>query len=64
MQLEDCPDSRAAKIGLSSSGWAATVDLGHGNANVGRPAWKPARLRFTMKDADLYSIRFTKQEAP
>ena len=30
----------------------------NGNADVSRAARQPIRLRFAMKDADLYSLRF------
>ena len=30
----------------------------NGNPDVSKPAGKPVRLRFVMKDADLYSLRF------
>ena len=32
----------------------------NGNSDVSKLAGKPVRLRFVMKDADLYSIRFGK----
>jgi len=31
-----------------------------GSANVGQRAGKPVRLRFVLKNADLYSLRFAK----
>lgn len=49
-QLGDCPEIFGDQIERVVS-WK-------GGSNVGELAGKPVRLRFVMKDADLYSIRF------
>ena len=48
--LEECPEIIGDEISRIVS-WKAGDD-------VGRLAGKPVRLRFVMKDADLYSLRF------
>ena len=48
--LEDCPEIIGDEIARVVA-WKAGPD-------VGRLAGQPVRLRFVMKDADLYSIRF------
>ena len=48
--LADCPEIIGDKIDHTVS-WSAGTD-------IARLAGKPVRLRFSMKDADLYSLRF------
>jgi hypothetical protein len=48
--LDDCPEIIGDEI-------ARTVAWTHG-PDLSRLASQPVRLRFVMKDADLYSIRF------
>jgi hypothetical protein len=48
--LEDCPEIFGDQIEQVIS-WRA-------GSNVRKLAGKPIRLRFTLKDADLYSLRF------
>ena len=38
--------------------WHAEPQYGSASADVGALAGQPVRIRFVMKDADLYSIRF------
>lgn len=49
--LEDCPEIIGDRID-GTVAWKAGPDV---NALAG----KPVRLRFDLKDADLYSLRFT-----
>ena len=48
--LEECPEIIGDEISRIVS-WK-------GGDDVGSLAGKPVRLRFVMKDADLYSLRF------
>ena len=48
--LADCPEMIGDEIGRVVS-WT-------GGADVSNQAGKPVRLRLSMKDADLYSLRF------
>jgi hypothetical protein len=48
--LEDCPEIFGDHL--------ARVVAWKGGSDVSGLAGKPIRLRFVMKDADLYSIRF------
>ena len=52
--LDDCPE-------IIGDEMARTVAWTHG-PDLSRLAGQPVRLRFVMKDADLYSIRFTTGE--
>jgi hypothetical protein len=49
--LDDCPPFFGDTIERTVN-WKA-------GSNVGRLAGKPVRLRFVLRDADLYSFRFT-----
>ena len=51
--LEDCPEIIGDRIEQTVR-WK-------GGEDVGRLAGKPVRLRFVLRDADLYSIRFSQQ---
>jgi hypothetical protein len=48
--LADCPEIFGDEL--------ERVVAWKGGADVGKLAGKPVRLRFVMKDADLYAIRF------
>ena len=48
--LDDCPEIYGDAL--------AEVVRWKGGDDVGKLAGKPVRLRFVLKDADLYSIRF------
>ena len=48
--LADCPETFGDSLRREVS-WKA-------GSNVGKLAGKPVRLRFVLKDADLYSIQF------
>ena len=52
--LGDCPEIIGDRIEHAVR-WA-------GGADVGAWAGQPVRLRFVMKDADLYSLRFSAEE--
>ncbi|MCH7686714.1 MAG: hypothetical protein IH899_08550 [Planctomycetes bacterium] len=52
--LEDCDEIIGDQI--------ARIVSWNGNSDVGSLAEKPVRLRFVMKDADLYSIRFRPEQ--
>ena len=52
--LKDCPE-------IFGDTHNRTVNWKPG-ANLGKLAGKPVRLRFVLKDADLYSFRFTKPD--
>lgn len=49
--LADCPEIYGDSV--------AEVVRWKGGNDVGKLAGKPVRLRFVMKDADLYSVQFT-----
>ena len=50
--LNDCPEIIGDRIDDPVS-WKSAADLG-------KLAGKPVRLRFVLKDADLYALRFSK----
>ena len=54
--LEDCPEKFGDEIEGAMS-WK-------GGADVGRLAGRPVRLRFALKDADLYAFRFRAPGGP
>ena len=51
------PDSLSAESGLS---YETPIVPWEGRSDVSKLAGRPVRLRFVMKDADLFSIRFKK----
>lgn len=53
--MEDCPEIYGDRIEQSIS-WKSGSD-------VGKLAGKPIKLRFALKDADLYAFQFRQQEA-
>lgn len=53
--LSDCPEIIGDRIDHPVA-WKAGAD-------VGRLAGKPVRLRFVLRDADLYSLRFSEESA-